>query len=64
MMLTPFCLTPCYLRIDAFALDAFVGWVTLPVLHSCTAWATGGRLQPVLMRHTPQLSVKPRGGGV
>ena len=28
-------------------------------------WAviTGGRLQPVLMRHTPQLSVKTRGGG-
>ena len=25
---------------------------------------TGGRLQPVLMRHTPQLSVKTRGGGV
>ena len=24
---------------------------------------TGGRLQPVLMRHTPQLSVKTRGGG-
>ena len=23
----------------------------------------GGRLQPVLMRHTPQLSVKTRGGG-
>ena len=31
-----------------------------------TCWApptTGGRLQPVLMRHTPQLSVKTRGGG-
>ena len=25
--------------------------------------AHGGRLQPVLMRHTPQLSVKTRGGG-
>ena len=25
--------------------------------------STGGRLQPVLMRHTPQLSVKTRGGG-
>ena len=24
---------------------------------------TGGRLQPVLMRPTPQLSFKPRGGG-
>ena len=24
---------------------------------------TGGRLQPVLMRHTPKLSVKTRGGG-
>ena len=24
---------------------------------------TGGRLQPVPMRHTPQLSVKTRGGG-
>ena len=24
---------------------------------------TGGRVQPVLMRHTPQLSVKTRGGG-
>ena len=23
----------------------------------------GGRLQPVLMRHTPQLSVKTQGGG-
>ena len=27
------------------------------------SWGTGGRLQPVLMRHTPQLSVKTRGGG-
>ena len=25
---------------------------------------TGGQLQPVLMRHTPQLSIKTRGGGV
>ena len=29
----------------------------------CHARPTGGRLQPVLMRHTPQLSVKTRGGG-
>ena len=28
-----------------------------------SATHTGGRLQPVLMRHTPQLSVKTRGGG-
>ena len=26
-------------------------------------WRHGGLLQPVLMRHTPQLSVKTRGGG-
>ena len=28
------------------------------------AAATGGRLQPVLMRHPPQLSVKTCGGGL
>ena len=33
----------------------------VPLLTS--AVSTGGRLQPVLMRHTPQLSVKTRGGG-
>ena len=33
--------------------------------HDCTGGAQGpgGRLQPVLMRHPPQLSVKTRGGG-
>ena len=32
--------------------------------HAAAALAgTGGRIQPVLMRHTPQLSVKTRGGG-
>ena len=33
-----------------------------PKFHS-VGGGTGGRLQLVLMRHTPQLSVKTRGGG-
>ena len=31
--------------------------------HALKHNGTGGRLQPVLMRHTPQLSVKTRRGG-
>ena len=41
-------------------LDAHV----LPTLGGGDAGGTGGRLQPVLMRHTPQLSVKTRGGSI